>query len=54
MAGVVGDRNVKIYVSANQQDNIRIALSWPEANKLQYDLRQACAEAGIMIMGAAQ
>lgn len=30
-----------------------LALSWPEANKLQYDLRQACIAAGITLRGAA-
>jgi hypothetical protein len=32
-------------------DGIRFAISWPEANKLQEDLRRACVDAGITLRG---
>jgi hypothetical protein len=27
-----------------------VSLSWPEANELQFKLRQACVDAGITVM----
>lgn len=28
-----------------------VVMSWPEANRIQYELRQACVDAGLTVRG---
>jgi hypothetical protein len=47
--GPVG--GVQLDVDPVGLTSVRLRISWPEANKLQADIRQLCIAAGVTLIG---
>ena len=47
----VEDGQLYLYVGEQDNSTLRVRLSWPEANRLQAEVRQSCVNAGITLRG---